>query len=41
MTVANRRQLNIARKQGYRMKEWPDDFDFDFDKLPYQRKNYL
>jgi hypothetical protein len=23
------------------MKIWPVDFDFDFDKLPDERKNYL
>jgi hypothetical protein len=23
------------------MKKWPDDFDFDFDKLPDERKDYL
>ena len=41
MTVANKRQSNTARKQGYRMKIWPDEFDFDFDKLPDERKDYL
>ena len=41
MTVANKRQSNTARKQGYRMKKWPDEFDFDFDKLPDERKDYL
>jgi hypothetical protein len=23
------------------MKIWPDEFDFDFDKLPDERKDYL
>jgi len=23
------------------MKKWPDDFDFDFDKLPDERKDYF
>lgn len=23
------------------MKIWPDEFDFDFDKLPHERKDYF
>ena len=41
MIVGDRRQSNTARKQGYRMKIWPDEFEFDFDKLPDERKDYL
>lgn len=41
MIVGDRRQSNTARKQGYRMKIWPDEFEFDFDKLPHERKDYF